>query len=77
MPQDALDPGPRGDYPWFPRLPDGSPAWADSVPADYRGTVVFRGERWVRLPDGRRVGFDETPRDAAGKPINPPVIPPV
>jgi hypothetical protein len=76
MPQDALDPGPNGDYPYFPRLPDGSPAWADSVPAGYSGTVMRRGVRWMTLPDGRRVAFDETPRDAAGNPIDPPVVRP-
>lgn len=80
MPQDALDPGPNGDYPYFPRLPDGSPAWADSVPADYSGPVVRRGVEYVRVWGGNRhgdlVAFDVSPRDAAGNPINPPVIPP-
>jgi hypothetical protein len=81
MPQDALDPGPRGDYPYFPRLPDGSPAWADLVPAGYTGSVVRRGVEKVRVWGGNRhgdlVAFDVTPRDAAGNAINPPVIPPV
>jgi hypothetical protein len=76
MAADALDPGPNGDYPYFPRLPDGSPAWADTVPAGYSGTVILRCESWVTLSDGRRIGVDETPRDAEGNPINPPVIPP-
>lgn len=78
--RDSLDPGPNGDFPWFPRLPDGSPAWADVVPADYDGSVVRRGVEYMRPYGGMRaldrVGFDVTPRDENGDPIDPPVIPP-
>jgi hypothetical protein len=81
MPQDALDPGPEGDYPYFPRMADGFPAWADRVPAGYAGPVMRRGVEKVRVWGGNRhgdlVAFDVTPRDAAGNAINPPVIPPV
>lgn len=80
MPNDALDPGPENTFPWFPRLADGSPAWADSAPADYAGPVVRRGVECVRVWGGNRhgdlVAFDITPFDATGAPINPPVIPP-
>jgi hypothetical protein len=80
MPHDALDPGLDGSFPWFPRLPDGSPAWADRVPAGYAGPVMRRGVEKVRVWGGNRNGdlveFDVTPRDAAGNPINPPVITP-
>lgn len=73
MPGDALDPGPDGFYPWFPRLSGGSPAWADVVPTGYSGPVVRRGVEWLTSPSGRRIGFDVTPRDAAGDPIVIPI----
>lgn len=73
MVSDALDPGPNGDYPHFPRFADGSPAWADLAPVGYTGTVVRRGVTWTTAVSGKRVGFDQTPRDAAGNPIVVPV----
>lgn len=76
MASDALNPGPSGDYPNFPRFADGSPAWADRAPAGYSGTVVRRGIEWTTLRGGRRVGVDVTPRHPDGTPINPPTIPP-
>ncbi|MFE4417695.1 hypothetical protein [Streptomyces sp. NPDC056817] len=74
---DALDPGPNGDYPHFPRLPDGSPAWSDLCSADYHGSRMPRGVHRMWDPARREwLVYDVTPRDASGNPINPPVIPP-
>lgn len=72
---DALDPGPNGDFPYFPRLPDGSPAWSDRCPPDYQGTHMPRGRTTV-VRNGQRYVIDQTPHDADGNPINPPIIPP-
>lgn len=66
MPNDALDPGPDGSYPHWPRLADGTPD-PERMPT---------GERWHRTPDGRLVRVDLTPRHPDGTPINPPTIPP-
>jgi hypothetical protein len=66
MAHDALDPGPNGDYPHFPRLPDGRPAWSDICPPDYQGTRMPRG---IQRQCGEII--DVTPRDAEGNPINP------
>ncbi|GHJ27129.1 hypothetical protein TPA0910_15620 [Streptomyces hygroscopicus subsp. sporocinereus] len=74
MALDALGPGPDGSYPWFPRLPDGSPAWSDRCPADYHGGRVPRGMTTV-MRNGRCYLIDQTPRDANGAPIDPPVRP--
>ncbi len=60
MPNDALDPGPNGDYPHWPRLPDGS---SDPV-------RMPTGLRWQ---DG--VLIDVTPRHPDGTPIVPPNTP--
>lgn len=73
MAHDALDPGPDGSYPWFPRLPDGSPAWSDLCPADYQGTRMPRGMTSI-VRNGQRYVIDQTPRDADGNPINPPLF---
>ncbi len=75
MAHDAFSPGPSGDYPAFPRLPDGSPDWRRVVGADAR----FVDGRWLttqRAPSGEIVVVDLTPRDASGSPINPPTLPP-
>lgn len=57
MAGDALDPGPSGDYPHWPRTPGGS--WdTGRMPV---------GVHWQ---DGRRV--DLTPRHPDGSPIVPP-----
>lgn len=75
MAHDALDPGPDGDYPFFPRLPDGSPAWSDRCPADYRGSRVPRCMTTI-VRDGQRFIIDQSPRDANGDRINPSLRPP-
>lgn len=73
MARDALDPGPDGTYPNWPRKPDGSED-PERMP---RGTYP------QRTPDGRVVVTDQTPRypqddplGRAGQPIHPPVLPP-
>ncbi len=66
MTTDALDPGPNGDYPHWPRKADGSPD----------KTRMPTGLRRQRTPDGRVVTVDLTPRHADGTPIVPPTIPP-
>lgn len=70
MAHDALDPGPNGDFPFFPRLPDGSPAWSDRCPVGYLGSRVPRGVTTV-VRDGQRFIIDQTPRHINGEPINP------
>ena len=66
-PNDALDPGPGGDFPFAPRLPDGSP---DPVRFP---TGVHRH----RDPKTRRwLDVDLTPRRPDGSPIVPPPITP-
>lgn len=66
MANDALDPGPDGTYPYWPRNPDGSPDM----------------ERMAGLRREARAGLiDVTPRfgpehPQAGQPIVPPTIPP-
>lgn len=84
MAHDAYDPGPDGTYPWFPRLPDGSPDWPRVVGGD-----AYRTEdgRWLtgthsrpRRPSwhtGHAVLIDVTPRDPDGNAINPPTIAPL
>ena len=62
MAQDAFDPGPNGDYPYWPRRPDGTPD-SKRMPT---------GTYYERLPDGRRVLVDVTPRKPDGTPIVPP-----
>ena len=42
---DATDPGPLGDYPNFPRNPDGSPCWVDTAAPDATVTPMPRGPR--------------------------------
>lgn len=66
MVQDALDPGPSGDYPAWPRLADGSPD-AERMPT---------GLHLQRAADGTQMLVDVTPRDENGDPIVPPTIPP-
>jgi len=68
MARDALDPGPNGDYPHWPRKPDGSED-PERMP---------RGVYRQRTPDGRVVLTDQTPRHPvddplgrAGQPIRP------
>lgn len=84
MALDAFDPGPLNDYPAFPRLLDGSPAWSDSAATDGikvsgRGpggyvTPMPRGLR-PHSEGGRKFTIDVTPRGPGGVPIAPPAIP--
>lgn len=76
MAHDALDPGPDGTYPYFPRLPDGSPAWSDRCPPGYHGGRMPRGTHRQRTPSGEVVMIDMTPYDSAGNPIDPPTLQP-
>lgn len=75
MAKDALDPGAAGDYPNWPRRPDGKPAGVGHQ-------VTTEGERQAeeRMPTGiRRQGgrlIDLTPRHQDGTPIVPPDLPP-
>lgn len=57
-PNDALDPGPNGDYPYWPRNEDG-------------GTRMPTGLVWQRTADGTLVRIDVTPRTPGGEPIDP------
>lgn len=75
MARDALDPGPGGDYPNWPRRPDGRPAGI-GLPA----TTPAEKAAEERMPTGlRRQGgrlIDLTPRHPDGTPIVPPDLPP-
>lgn len=75
MANDALDPGPNGDYPYWPRRPDGRPAGI-GLPATTPEEIAAE----QRMPTGlhRQGGVlvDLTPRDAEGNPIIPPDIDP-
>lgn len=66
MANDALDPGPNGDYPYWPRNADGS--W-DTV-------RMPTGVHLQRTPDGRVVKVDLTPRRPDGSAIVPPDLTP-
>ncbi len=84
MAHDALDPGPAGTYPYFPRRADGTPYWSDKEETDGkaievngvriapmpRGTRTIRRGRW-----GDRILVDVTPTTPDGTPIDPPVLP--
>jgi len=79
MALDAFDPGPLGDYPNFPRLADGSPAWSDVPSSDGIPVAGLDGlttpmPRGMRVQDGRLV--DVTPTGADGSPIEPPTLVP-
>lgn len=81
MAVDALDPGPKGDYPYFPRDAMGRPVWSDAptgLPVLNSGAPMPRGIQRMRDPaDPRRfVTVDITPRLPDGTPVDPPVIPP-
>jgi len=71
MANDALDPGPDGSYPHWPRKPDGS--WdEDRMPT---------GVHPQRKPSGGQTKVDLTPRhgpesDTPGAPIVPPGLTP-
>lgn len=78
MAVDALDPGPDGDYPYFPRDAQGRPLWSDMSPEPEGGTVMPRGVQPMRDPanPGRVVCVDVTPRLPDGLPSDPPTTPP-
>ena len=66
MANDALDPGPNGDYPYWPRKADGSTD-RERMP---RGTRRKRREH--PSPAGEMYDvIDITPRDPNGNEINP------
>lgn len=56
---DALDPGPDGDYPYWPR-------------DDSAGTHMPTGRHLQPGPDGKPVVVDLTPTGPDGQPIQPP-----
>ena len=78
MPRDALDPGPDGTYPAFPRRPDGRPdferaGWPPGANAEFDRTgEVPSGLTRMHDPDGRPVTVDLTLRDQEGRPVVPP-----
>lgn len=74
MAVDAFDPGPQGDYPWFPRDAAGNPLWSDAPDTDGKQVDgVTPMPRGTRSQDGTLV--DLTPRHTNGTPISPPVKP--
>jgi hypothetical protein len=67
MPNDALDPGPDGTYPYWPRTAEGE--W-DEV-------RMPTGEHYQRRKsDGKVFRVDLTPRQTDGTPIVPPDLDP-
>jgi hypothetical protein len=84
--RDALDPGPNGDYPFFPRDLDGKPLWGKAT-ATYTVGDPPRERIVVGMPTGLRhltrvvngreetILIDLTPYDANGQRLNPPTIP--
>lgn len=85
MPVDICDPGPLGNWPYFPRKADGSPAWSDSAATDGKGVPGLngrevglqpRGVRKMRHPrTGAIIAYDVTPT-WNGAPISPPTLAP-
>lgn len=75
MANDALDPGPGGNYPFWPRLPDGSPD-PERMPTGKHPHRPGRGKGTGRRRPARPVVVDVTPRHPDGTPIVPPTIPP-
>ena len=73
MAHDAFAPGPGGNYPWFPRLADGSPDWRAVVGKEARRTDDGRWLTTQRLGQDS-VLIDLTPRDADGVPLVIPVL---
>jgi hypothetical protein len=68
MTRDALDPGPEGNYPYWPRRPDGTPAGkglAATTPEEE--AAEERMPTGVHRQDGHLV--DLTPRFPDGSPI--------
>ncbi len=75
MAHDAYAPGSSGNYPWFPRLADGSPDWRAVVGKEARQTDDGRWVTTQRL-DENSVLIDLTPRDPDGNPLVIPVLVP-
>lgn len=77
MAHDALDPGPGGTFPHFPRGADGSPLWSRTEATDGEQingvTPMPTGTRVIRR-NGTRLVIDVTPRDTDGQPIEPPTL---
>lgn len=72
MAVDALDPGPEGDYPYFPRRADGTPSWSDTAATDGIGVNgVAPMPRGLRAQSGTTI--DVTPTNTDGTPIAPPI----
>lgn len=72
MAVDALDPGPNGDYPYFPRDTEGKPLTSHSqAKTEDAGTYRPTG-----LHTENGVLLDLTPTGPDGQPIEPPTIPP-
>ncbi len=82
MARDALDPGPDGTYPYFPRRADGTPYWSENELTDGE-VIMVNGVRVAPMPRGLRtiyrggsaIAIDVTPTTPDGTPINPPVLP--
>ncbi len=72
MAVDALDPGPDGTYPYWPRDAAGRPLTSHSTAQEEdAGTYMPTG---LHRQDGRLL--DLTPTGPDGQPITPPTIPP-
>jgi hypothetical protein len=67
---DALDPGPEGDYPYWPRKVDGTPD-EDRMPT---GVEIRPPRKRNRLREGAAY-FNLRPHDEDGVPIIPPERP--
>ncbi len=68
MAHDAFDPGPLGNYPYWPRKADGTPD-PERMPSGITTQID--------PITGKRVYIDLTPCTPAGVLIVPPTIPPV
>ncbi len=73
MAEDALDPGANGDFPFWPRRPDGSPD-PERMPTGSHRQKTTTGEVVV-VDVTPRYGPDD-PLGRAGQPIVPPNRPP-
>ncbi len=77
MPVDAYDPGPSGDFPYWPRDAEGRPITTqEQARAAGSGTYVPTGTRLEPDAHGQLRPVDLTPRTPSGEPIVPPTIPP-
>jgi hypothetical protein len=79
MAVDAYDPGPNGDYPYWPRDAEGRPLNTQpDAEAAGSGTYMPHGKSVSTERDrlGHPKVYDVTPRTPDGTPIDPPTIPP-